>query len=160
MTLTRFEKFSVAARRALSLSQEQAMRFNHNYIGTEHLLLGLTVDGSNGASRTLAAMNVSTRKIQSAIEFIIGRGERHIPGEIGLTERAKKVLQLAVENAREEQTQTDTRQILAGMLREGEGVAAGVLESMGVTVAKLKHFGIGDDGEHISAKPPYDFSPD
>lgn len=157
---TRFEKFTEAARRALSLSQEQAQRFNHNYIGTEHMLLGLIVDEGNGASRTLAALNVSTTKIRSAVEFIIGRGDRHVPGEIGLTPRARTVLALAGESAHEDQTPIDTRQILAGMLKEGEGVAAGVLESMGVSLAKVKRHGIGDDGKRTGPKLPYDFSPD
>ena len=81
----RFEKFSERARRVLSLAQEEAQRFNHNYIGTEHILLGLVRETEGVAARVLANLGVDLNKVRSAVEFIIGRGERPAQGEIGLT---------------------------------------------------------------------------
>ena len=97
---SRFEKFSERARRVLSLAQEEAQRFNHNYIGTEHILLGLARETDGVAARVLTSLGVELTKIRSAVEFIIGRGERPSPGDIGLTPRAKKVIELAVDEAR------------------------------------------------------------
>src|SRR4030065_684423 len=96
----RFEKFTERARRVLPLAQEEAQRFNHNYIGTEHLLLGLVREGEGVAAKVLANMGVELNKVRSAVEFIIGRGDRMVMGEIGLTPRAKKVIELAGARAR------------------------------------------------------------
>ena len=136
---SRFEKFSERARRVLSLAQEEAQRFNHNYIGTEHILLGLVRETEGVAARVLANLGVDLNKVRSAVEFIIGRGERPSQGEIGLTPRAKKVVELAVDEARRmNHTYIGTEHLLIGLLREGEGVAAGVLESLGVTLDKVR----------------------
>ena len=136
---SRFEKFSERARRVLSLAQEEAQRFNHNYIGTEHILLGLVRETEGGAAKVLANLNVELAKVRSAVEFIIGRGERPTPGEIGLTPRAKKVIELAVDEARRlDNHYIGTVHLLIGLMREGEGVAAGVLESLGVTLEKVR----------------------
>ncbi len=136
---SRFEKFSERARRVLSLAQEEAQRFNHNYIGTEHILLGLVRETEGVAAKVLANLNVELVKVRSAVEFIIGRGERPAPGEIGLTPRAKKVIELAVDEARRLNTHyIGTEHLLIGLMREGEGVAAGVLESLGVTLEKVR----------------------
>ena len=136
---SRFEKFSERARRVLSLAQEEAQRFNHNYIGTEHILLGLVRETEGVAARVLANLGVDLSKVRSAVEFIIGRGERPAQGEIGLTPRAKKVVELAVDEARRmNHTYIGTEHLLIGLLREGEGVAAGVLESLGVTLDKVR----------------------
>lgn len=136
---SRFEKFSERARRVLSLAQEEAQRFNHNYIGTEHILLGLVRETEGGAAKVLANLNVELTKVRSAVEFIIGRGERPTPGEIGLTPRAKKVIELAVDEARRlDNHYIGTVHLLIGLMREGEGVAAGVLESLGVTLEKVR----------------------
>ncbi len=136
---SRFEKFSERARRVLSLAQEEAQRFNHNYIGTEHILLGLVRETEGVAARVLANLGVDLNKIRSAVEFIIGRGERPSQGEIGLTPRAKKVVELAVDEARRmNHTYIGTEHLLIGLLREGEGVAAGVLESLGITLDKVR----------------------
>ena len=97
---SRFEKFSERARRVLSLAQEEAQRFNHNYIGTEHILLGLVRETDGVAAKVLTNLGVELNKVRSAVEFIIGRGERATPGEIGLTPRAKHVIELAVDEAR------------------------------------------------------------
>ena len=136
---SRFEKFSERARRVLSLAQEEAQRFNHNYIGTEHILLGLVRETEGVAARVLSGLGVELTKVRSAVEFIIGRGEKPTQGEIGLTPRAKKVVELAVDEARRmNHTYIGTEHLLIGLLREGEGVAAGVLESLGVTLDKVR----------------------
>ena len=136
---SRFEKFSERARRVLSLAQEEAQRFNHNYIGTEHVLLGLVRETDGVAAKVLANLNVELNKVRSAVEFIIGRGERATPGEIGLTPRAKKVIELAVDEARRlNHHYIGTEHLLIGLMREGEGVAAGVLESLGVNLDKVR----------------------
>ena len=136
---SRFEKFSERARRVLSLAQEEAQRFNHNYIGTEHILLGLVRETEGVAARVLSSLSVDLSKVRSAVEFIIGRGEKPAQGEIGLTPRAKKVVELAVDEARRmNHTYIGTEHLLIGLLREGEGVAAGVLESLGVTLEKVR----------------------
>src|SRR5258706_15774165 len=84
------DKFTERARKVLTLAQEEARRFNHNYIGTEHLLLGLVREGEGVAAKVLANMGVELNKVRSAVEFINGRGDRMGMGEIGLTRRAKK----------------------------------------------------------------------
>jgi ATP-dependent Clp protease ATP-binding subunit ClpC len=136
---SRFEKFSERARRVLSLAQEEAQRFNHNYIGTEHILLGLVRETDGVAAKVLSSLGVELTKVRSAVEFIIGRGERASGGEIGLTPRAKKVIELAVDEARRlSHHYIGTEHLLIGLMREGEGVAAGVLESLGVNLDKVR----------------------
>ena len=136
---SRFEKFSEGARRVLTLAQEEAQRFNHSYIGTEHILLGLVRETEGLASQVLANMGVDLDKVRSAVEFIIGRGERPILGDIGLTPRAKKVIELAVDEARRmNHNHIGTEHLLIGLLREGEGVAAGVLESLDITLDRVR----------------------
>ena len=137
---SRFEKFSERARRVLSLSQEEALRFNHNYIGTEHILLGLVRETEGVAARVLSNLGIELGKVRSAVEFIIGRGEKPVSGEnIGLTPRAKRVIELAVDEARRmSHHYIGTEHLLIGLMREGEGVAAGVLESLGVTLDKVR----------------------
>ena len=137
---SRFEKFSERARKVLSLAQEEAQRFNHNYIGTEHILLGLVRETEGVAARVLHNLGVELTKVRSAVEFIIGKGEKSVPGEIGLTPRAKRVIELAVDEARRlNHSYIGTEHLLIGLLREGEGVAAGVLESLGVTLEKVRN---------------------
>ena len=139
MTSSRFEKFSERARRVLSLAQEEAQRFNHNYIGTEHILLGLVRENDGVAAKVLSSLGVELSKVRSAVEFIIGRGERSSAGEIGLTPRAKKVIELAVDEARRlNHHYIGTEHLLIGLMREGEGLAAGVLESLGVDLDKVR----------------------
>ncbi len=136
---SRFEKFSERARRVLSLAQEEAQHFNHSYIGTEHILLGLVRETDGIAARVLSNLGVELTKVRSAVEFIIGRGDRPPVGEIGLTPRAKKVIELAVDEARRlNHHYIGTEHLLIGLLREGEGVAAGVLESLGVNLEKAR----------------------
>ena len=135
----RFDKFTERARRVLSLAQEEAQRFNHNYIGTEHLLLGLVRENDGVAAQVLRNLGVELNKVRSAVEFIIGRGDRIVLGDIGLTPRAKKVIELAVDEARRlNHHYIGTEHLLLGLVREGEGIAAGVLESLGVNLEKVR----------------------
>src|SRR5690242_7425886 len=135
----RFEKFTDRARKVLTLAQEEAQRFNHNYIGTEHLLLGLIREGDGVAARVLKNLGIELSKVRAATEFIIKRGERAVMGEIGMTPRAKKVIELAVDEARRlNHHYIGTEHLLLGLIREGEGIAAGVLESLGVNLEKVR----------------------
>src|SRR6187397_1343691 len=135
----RFDKFTERARKVLQLAQEEAQRFNHNYIGTEHLLLGLVREGEGVAAKVLANLGVDLNKVRSAVEFIIGRGDRTVTGDIGLTPRAKKVIELSVDEARRlNHHYIGTEHLLLGLVREGEGIAAGVLESLGVNLEKVR----------------------
>src|SRR5437588_2069287 len=134
-----FDRFTERARKVLTLAQEEAQRFNHNYIGTEHLLLGLVREGEGVAAKVLSNLGIELTKVRSAVEFIIGRGERQVVGEIGLTPRAKKVIELAVDEARRlGHHYIGTEHLLLGLVREGEGIAAGVLESLGVNLEKVR----------------------
>ncbi|MCL0093604.1 ATP-dependent Clp protease ATP-binding subunit [Dehalococcoidia bacterium] len=136
---SRFDKFTERARKVLALAQGEAQRFNHNYISTEHILLGLCAEGSGVAIRVLANLGVELPKIRSSVEFIIGRGETKSRGEVGLTPRAKKVIELAVDEARYlNHNYIGTEHLLLGLLREGEGVAAGVLGNLGITLEKSR----------------------
>jgi ATP-dependent Clp protease ATP-binding subunit ClpA len=135
----RFDKFSERARRVLTYSHVEAQRFNHNYIGTEHLLLGLVREEEGVAARVLTTMEVGLDSARSMVERIIGRGDRMVMGEIGLTPRAKKVIELAVDEARRLNHQyIEPEHLLLGLVREGEGVAAGVLESLGVSLERVR----------------------
>src|SRR5215216_4746613 len=136
---SQFDKFTERARKVLTLAQEEAQRFNHNYIGTEHLLLGLVREGDGVAAKVLGNLGVELNKVRSAVEFIIGRGDRTVLGEIGLTPRAKKVIELAVDEARRlSHSYIGTEHLLLGLVREGEGIAAGVLESLGVNLERVR----------------------
>ncbi len=135
----RFDRFNDQARRMLDLSQEAAQRLQHNYIGTEHLLLGLIDEGEGIAVQVLHNLGVELEKIRKAVEFIISRGDRTVHGQIGLTPRAKKVIELAVDEARRlDHHYIGTEHLLIGLLREGEGIAAGVLSSVGVSLEKAR----------------------
>ena len=138
----RFHKFTHRARTVLTLAQEEAQRFQHNYIGTEHILLGLLREGEGLAAKVLTTMDISLSEARSKVEAIIGRGSqsRHVPkGEIGLTPRAKKVIELAVDEARRlNHHYVGTEHLLLGLIREGEGVAAGVLEDLGINLQRTR----------------------
>src|SRR5712675_2457271 len=150
----RFDKFTERARKVLTLAQEEATRFNHNYIGTEHLLLGLVREGEGVAAKVLSNLGVELNRVRSAVEFIIGRGDRPTVGEIGLTPRAKKVIELAVDEARRlGHHYIGPEHLLMGLVREGEGIAAGVLESLGVNLDKVRHEVIRVLSQSSSAGP-------
>ncbi len=136
---SRFDKFSERARRVLTSAQEEAQRLNHSYIGTEHLLLGLIREEEGVGAKVLANLGVTLSKVRSAVEYIIGRGEKAATGEIGLTPRAKRVIELAIDEARHlGHSYIGTEHLLLGLLHEGEGVAASVLESFGVSLEQAR----------------------
>jgi ATP-dependent Clp protease ATP-binding subunit ClpC len=136
---SRFEKFSERARRVLTLAQEEAQHLNHSYIGTEHILLGLLREEEGVAAKVLTNLNVSLSKVRSGVEFIIGHGEKPTSGEIGLTPRAKRVIELAIDEARNlGHNYIGTEHLLLGLLHEGGGVAAGVLDSFGITLEQVR----------------------
>lgn len=135
----RLDKFTERAKKVLVYAQDEATRFNHNYIGTEHLLLGLVREGEGIAAQVLTNLGVELNKVRSAVEFIIGRGERMVVGDISLTPRAKRVIELSIEEARRlGHNYIGTEHLLLGLVREGEGIAAGVLESLGVNLEKVR----------------------
>ncbi len=138
--VSRFEKFSDRARRALTYAQEEANHLHHNYIGTEHILLGLIRENEGIAARALTNLGADSTKVRNAVEFIIGKGEKvATEGEIGLAPRSKKAIELAVDEARQlNHTYIGTEHLLLGLLREGEGIAAGVLESLGITLEQTR----------------------
>jgi hypothetical protein len=134
-----FDRFTERARRVLRHAQEEARRFNHNYIGTEHLLLGLLRDPECLAARVLGDLGVGLERARRDVELIIGRGDRVIAGEIGLTPRAKRVIELAMDEARRlDHHYIGTEHLLLGLIREGEGIAAGVLEQQGVNLEQAR----------------------
>jgi len=136
---SRFEKFSERARRVLTLAQEEAQHLNHSYIGTEHILLGLLREEEGVAAKVLTNLNVGLGKVRSGVEFIIGHGEKPPSGEIGLTPRAKRVIELAIDEARNlGHNYIGTEHLLLGLLHEGGGVAAGVLDSFGITLEQVR----------------------
>jgi ATP-dependent Clp protease ATP-binding subunit ClpC len=136
---SRFDKFSERARRVLTLAQEEAKRLNHNYIGTEHVLLGLLREEEGVAAKILVNMGASLSKMRSAVEYIIGPGEKPTTGTTGLTSRAKRVIELAIDEARQlSHNYIGTEHLLLGLLREGEGVAAGVLDSLNINLERTR----------------------
>jgi len=138
--MDRFDKFTDQARKVLTLAQDEAQRFNHNYIGTEHFLLGLVREGDGVAAQVLQNMNVELAKVRMAVEFIIGQGNHLVIGEVGLTPRAKRVIELAIDESRGlGHNYIGTEHLLLGLVREGEGIAAGVLESLGVNLNRVRH---------------------
>jgi hypothetical protein len=134
-----FDKFTEQARKVLSLAQEEAWRFQHNYIGTEHLLLGLVREGESIAAKVLINLGIELNKVRSDVEFIIGREGRIVLGASSLTPRAKKVIELAADEARRlNHHSIGTEHLLLGLVREGEGIAAGVLQNLGVNLEKVR----------------------
>ena len=149
-----FDRFNDRAKRVLALAQDEAIRFNHNYIGTEHLLLGLVREGEGVAARVLDSLGVELSKVRTAVEFIIGRGDSTTaPSDITLSPRTKKVIELAIDEARKlGHSHVGTEHLLLGLVREGEGIASGVLESLGVSLEKVRHQVIATLGQQHPAQ--------
>jgi ATP-dependent Clp protease ATP-binding subunit ClpC len=137
---TGFERFSEGARRVLTRAQGEAQRLGHNYIDTEHILLGIAGEESGVASKVLSNFGISVNKIQAAIEFVIGKGERRATkGEVDLAPRAKRAIEFAVDEARRlNSSYIGVEHLLLGLLRESEGVAFSVLESFGITLERTR----------------------
>jgi len=137
---TGFERFSEGARRVLTRAQGEAQRLGHSYIDTEHILLGIAGEESGIAAKVLSNLGMSTGKIQAAVEFVIGKGEhRSTGGEVDLARRAKRAIEFAVDEARRlNSSYIGVEHILLGLLRESEGVAFSVLESLGITLERTR----------------------
>ena len=134
-----FERFTDRARRVVVLAQEEARMLGHNYIGTEHILLGLIHEGEGVAAKALESLGVSQKAARQQVEVIIGRGEQAPSGHIPFTPRAKKVLELALREALQlGHNYIGTEHILLGLIREGEGVAAQVLVKLGADLNRVR----------------------
>jgi len=148
-----FGRFTERAQKVLALAQEEAIRLGHNNIGTEHILLGLVREGEGIAAKALYALGLSSEKIQKEVEDLIGRGQ-DATGSIHYTPRAKKVTELSMDEARKlGHSYVGTEHILLGLIREGEGVAARVLNNLGVSLNKarqqvLQLLGSNESGSH------------
>ena len=148
-----FERFTDRARRVVVLAQEEARMLNHNYIGTEHILLGLIHEGEGVAAKALESLGISLEGVRQQVEEIIGQGQQAPSGHIPFTPRAKKVLELAFREARAlGHDYIGTEHILLGLIRESDGVAAQVLVRLGADlnrareqVIQLLEEGQGDD---------------
>jgi ATP-dependent Clp protease ATP-binding subunit ClpC len=133
-----FGRFTERAQKVLALAQEEAVRLGHNNIGTEHILLGLIREGEGIAAKALTGLGLGLEKIQDEVETLIGRGQEQ-PSSIAYTPRAKKVIELSMDEARKlGHTYVGTEHILLGLIREGEGVAARVLNNLGISLNKAR----------------------
>ena len=134
-----FERFTEKAIKVIMLAQEEARRLGHNFVGTEQVLLGLIGEGTGVAAKTLKSMGVNLKDARAEVEKIIGRGSGFVAVEIPFTPRAKRVLELSWDEARQlGHNYIGTEHLLLGLIREGEGVAARVLENLGVDLNKIR----------------------
>ncbi len=134
-----FERFTDRARRVVVLAQEEARLLNHNYIGTEHILLGLIHEGEGVAARAMVSIGIELKKVRAQVESTIGKGAAEPKGHIPFTPRAKKVLELSLREALQlGHNYIGTEHILLGLIREGEGVAAQVLETLGADLSQVR----------------------
>ncbi|OMH32404.1 ATP-dependent Clp protease ATP-binding subunit [Tersicoccus sp. Bi-70] len=135
-----FERFTDRARRVVVLAQEEARMLNHNYIGTEHILLGLIHEGEGVAAKALESLNISLGAVREQVQEIIGQGQQAPSGHIPFTPRAKKVLELSLREALQlGHSYIGTEHILLGLIREGEGVAAQVLVKLGADLSRVRN---------------------
>jgi Clp amino terminal domain, pathogenicity island component len=134
-----FERFTDRARRVVVLAQEEARLLNHNYIGTEHILLGLIHEGEGVAAQSLESLGISLEAVRSQVTEIVGQGKAAPTGHIPFTTRAKKVLELSLREALElGHNYIGTEHVLLGLIREGEGVAAQVLVKLGADLPRVR----------------------
>jgi ATP-dependent Clp protease ATP-binding subunit ClpC len=134
-----FERFTDRARRVVVLAQEESRILNHNYIGTEHLLLGLIHEGEGGAGTALAVLGISLEAVRQQVKEIVGQGQEALSGHIPFTPRAKKVLELSLrESLQLGHDYIGTEHILLGLLREGDGLAAQILVALGADLAAVR----------------------
>src|SRR6266540_3829440 len=134
-----FERFTDRARRVVVLAQEEARLLNHNYIGTEHILLGLIHEGEGMAAKALESLGISLDAVRGQVEEIIGQGQAAPTVHIPFTPRAKKVLELSLREAKQLNSHhIGTEHILLGLIREGEGVAAQVLQYLGADLNRTR----------------------
>jgi ATP-dependent Clp protease ATP-binding subunit ClpC len=151
---TMFERFTEKAIKVIMLAQEEARRLGHNFVGTEQILLGLIGEGTGVAAKVLKSMGVNLKDARIEVEKIIGRGSGFVAVEIPFTPRAKRVLELSLEEARQlGHNYIGTEHLLLGLIREGEGVAARVLENLGVDLSKVRTQVIRMLGETAEVSP-------
>jgi ATP-dependent Clp protease ATP-binding subunit ClpC len=156
-----FERFTDRARRVVVLAQEEARMLSHNYIGTEHILLGLAHEGEGVAAKALEGLGIRLEAVRQQVEQIIGKGQQAPSGHIPFTPRAKKVLELSLrESLQLGHDYIGTEHILLGLIREGDGVAAQVLVRLGADlnrvraeVIKLVHGGRGEEERVVGPRP-------
>ncbi|NET70881.1 MAG: ATP-dependent Clp protease ATP-binding subunit [Sphaerospermopsis sp. SIO1G2] len=149
-----FERFTEKAIKVIMLAQEEARRLGHNFVGTEQILLGLIGEGTGVAAKVLKSMGVNLKDARIEVEKIIGRGSGFVAVEIPFTPRAKRVLELSLEEARQlGHNYIGTEHLLLGLIREGEGVAARVLENLGVDLSKVRTQVIRMLGETAEVAP-------
>ncbi len=157
-----FERFTDRARRVVVLAQEEARMLNHNYIGTEHILLGLIHEGEGVAAKALESLGISLETVRQQVEEIIGQGQQAPSGHIPFTPRVKKVLELALREAQQlGHNYIGTEHILLGLIREGDGVAAQVLVKLGADLSRVRQQVIqllqgyqGEERAAASRQPP------
>ena len=158
-----FERFTDRARRVVVLAQDEAKMLNHNYIGTEHILLGLIHEGEGVAAKALEQMGISLEAVREQVEEVIGHGQTQPTGHIPFTPRAKKVLELSLREALQmNHSYIGTEHILLGLIREGEGVAASVLIKLGADLNRVRNTVLqllsgyqgGNEGQPISSGAP------
>ncbi|WP_035770651.1 ATP-dependent Clp protease ATP-binding subunit [Arthrobacter castelli] len=162
-----FERFTDRARRVVVLAQEEARMLNHNYIGTEHILLGLIHEGEGVAAKALESLSISLGAVREQVQEIIGQGQQAPSGHIPFTPRAKKVLELSLREALQlGHNYIGTEHILLGLIREGEGVAAQVLVKLGADLSRVRQQVIqllsgyqGGGKEAVSAGNPQEGTP-
>ena len=159
-----FERFTDRARRVVVLAQEEARMLNHNYIGTEHILLGLIHEGEGVAAKALESLGISQEAVRQQVEEIIGQGQQAPSGHIPFTPRAKKVLELSLREALQlGHNYIGTEHILLGLIREGEGVAAQVLVKLGADLNRVRQqvnqLLQGYQGKEPAAGPPPEAAP-
>jgi ATP-dependent Clp protease ATP-binding subunit ClpC len=149
-----FERFTDRGRRVVVLAQEEGRMLNHNYIGTEHILLGLIREGDGVAAKALESLGISLDAVRQQVGEIIGRGEKEPSGHIPFTKRAKKVLELSLrESMQLGHNYIGTEHILLGLIREGDGVAARVLVKLGADLNRVRQqviqliYGSAGEGE-------------
>ena len=149
-----FERFTDRARRVVVLAQEEARMLNHNYIGTEHILLGLIHEGEGVAAKALESLGISLDAVRQQVEEIIGQGQQAPSGHIPFTPRAKKVLELSLREALQlSHNYIGTEHILLGLIREGDGVAAQVLVRLGADLNRVRQQVIQLLHEHPAEEP-------
>ncbi len=149
-----FERFTERARQVVVLAQEEARRLNHNYIGTEHILLGLIHEGEGVAAKALESLGISLDAVRQQVEEIIGQGQQAPSGHIPFTPRAKKVLELSLREAQQlGHNYIGTEHILLGLIREGDGVAAQVLVKLGADLNRVRQQVIQQLHGHQAEEP-------
>src|SRR2546423_15724228 len=144
--LTMFERFTDRARRVVGLAQEEARMLNHNYIGTEHILLGLIHEGEGVAAKALQELGIELMVVRTQVGAMIGQGQSVPAGHIPFTPRAKKVLELSLREALQlNHNYIGTEHVLLGLIREGEGVGAQVLQKVGADLDRSEERRVGKE---------------